>query len=66
MNKTTAITVTKAAACIAAGAVTVMTGVEAAAPIVGETLDTVKSKFTKTAPEAVEVPEDVVVDADAE
>lgn len=72
MNKNTVVTVAKAAAFLTAAAVTGMAGVEAVAPIAAEAVDTVKSKFTKTAPEAVEadieVPtsDDEVVDADAE
>ena len=72
MNKNTVITVAKAAAFLTAAAVTGMAGVEAVAPIAAGAGDTVKAKFTKTAPEAVEadieVPtsDDEVVDADAE
>ena len=69
MNKNTVVTVAKAAAFLTAAAVTGMAGVEAVAPIAAEAVDTVKSKFTKTAPEAdIEVPtsDDEVVDADAE
>ena len=72
MNKNTVVTVAKAAAFLTAAAVTGMAGVESVAPIAAEAVDTVKAKFTKTAPEAVEadieVPtsDDEVVDADAE
>lgn len=74
MNKNTVVTVAKAAAFLTAAAVTGMAGVEAIAPIAAETVDTVKAKFTKTDPEAVEADIEVpvaddtddVVDADAE
>lgn len=72
MNMNTVKTVAKAAAFLTAAAVTATAGVEAVAPIAVEAVDTVKAKFTKTAPEAVEadieVPtsDDAVVDADAE
>ncbi len=72
MNMNTVKTVAKAAAFLTAAAVTANAGIEAVAPIAAEAVDTVKAKFTKTAPEAVEadieVPtsDDEVVDADAE